>query len=37
MYASFSGYEDSLYTGGGFGTPDTAAVPLEDYDYRYDR
>ena len=33
MYASFSGYDDSLYTGG-FGSSDSAAVPLEDYDYR---
>jgi DNA-directed RNA polymerase subunit beta' len=33
MYASFSGYDDSLYTGG-FGSADSASVPLEDYDYR---
>ena len=33
MYASFSGYDDSLYTGG-FGSADSGAVPLEDYDYR---
>jgi DNA-directed RNA polymerase subunit beta' len=33
MYASFSGYDDSLYTGG-FGASDSGAVPLEDYDYR---
>jgi len=33
MYASFSGYEDSLYTGG-FGAADSSAVPLEDFDYR---
>jgi DNA-directed RNA polymerase subunit beta' len=33
MYASFSGYDDTLYTGG-FGTPDAASVPLEDYDFR---
>ena len=33
MYASFSGYDDSLYTGG-FGSADAGAVPLEDYDYR---
>ena len=32
MYASFSGYDDSLYSG--FGTADASAVPLEDYDYR---
>jgi len=32
MYASFSGYDDSLYTG--FGGGDASAVPLEDYDYR---
>jgi DNA-directed RNA polymerase subunit beta' len=38
MYASFSGYEDSLYTAGGFGVSDAASVPLEDYDFRgYDR
>jgi DNA-directed RNA polymerase subunit beta' len=33
MYASFSGYDDSLYTGS-FGSADAGAVPLEDYDYR---
>ena len=33
MYASFSGYDDTLYTGG-FGVSDSASRPLEDYDYR---
>jgi DNA-directed RNA polymerase subunit beta' len=37
MYASFSGYDDTLYSGG-FGTPDASSVPLEEYDYRgYER
>jgi DNA-directed RNA polymerase subunit beta' len=33
MYASFAGYDDTVYDGG-FGTADASAVPLEDYDYR---
>jgi DNA-directed RNA polymerase subunit beta' len=33
MYASFAGYDDTLYTGG-FGASDAASVPLEDFDYR---
>jgi hypothetical protein len=33
MYASFSGYDDTLFAGG-FGVSDSASVPLEDYDYR---
>jgi DNA-directed RNA polymerase subunit beta' len=33
MYASFAGYDDTLY-GGGFGAAESASVPLEDYDYR---